>query len=66
MGDPKKREGFSFSDEEVLALDQIFTALYRGGDVKVMIRSAIGSELARKFKKRAERIRATQAKPEMA
>lgn len=64
MGDPKKREGFTFSDEEVLALEQIFNTLYRGGDVKVMIRSKRGTDIARKFSRRADRIRAARAEAE--
>lgn len=53
----KTREGFSFSEEEVLLLEQLFTTLYRGGDAKVLVRGKVASELARKFNKRAARIR---------
>lgn len=57
----KRREGFSFSEEEVLLLEQLFNTLYRGGDPKVLIRGKIASELARKFNVRAARIRSGKA-----
>jgi len=52
------RQGFTFTPDEVHAMSQLFAVLYRGGDVRVMVRSKTVSKLASKFNARAAKLRA--------
>lgn len=58
MSTTSKRQGFTFTDDEVHAMNQMFTALYRGGDIKVLFRSKSIQGMAQKFGDRSRRLRA--------
>lgn len=57
----KKRQGFTFNESEVEALERLFGMLYRGGDVKVLLRSKEIQDIARRFNERAKRTREEKA-----